>query len=100
MTDPRALYESVSWIATIFVSGIFLFYTMLFWWLALRAKYRTRCVLAAIGCFVFSVCRLVILLSYFDNYTMRLILPVTGVVSWAVVGVAGWMIAHYKELDS
>jgi len=100
MSDSQNFYETVQWAV---ILGINLIMLMFAYWLcdvAMMMQKRSRRLVTtamAVGCAGIGIWRMVAVVIYFDSFTARLAVPVTAALTWAVIGVIGFVGHRYVK---
>lgn len=100
LSSIRELYDNLVLISIIFVSCDFLLFTYLAARLSLHAKNRKwmwglRSL--AFLCFVTAIVRAYVAILYPEDYAVKLIIPITQIVSWVVVSIFAYAIYKFLE---
>ena len=96
--NPEIAYNLLTQAAIAFISLVFLFFTMLFWRLAnIEEHHRTRHRVCSVMCCLVGLVRAAVLFVWFDRYEIRMIIPISAILSWAAIAVAGWMLVRHAE---
>ena len=48
-------------------------------------------------CCLVGLVRAAVLFVWFDRYEIRMIIPISAILSWAAIAVAGWMLVRHAE---
>lgn len=98
--SPQDLYEWAAYLAVIIISAVLFFIAHLCERMSHIPRNKTWKRIfhvSAVLCAICAVVRFVVVLAFFDDYAMRLALPMTAVASWLVIAGIGWAVVRYIE---
>lgn len=98
--SPQDVYEWATWVAAIIISLVLLFNAYLCQRMShipRKRKWKLAFQVGTAVCVICAVIRFIVVLAFFDDYAVKLALPLTSTASWIIVGTLAYTFVRYVE---